>query len=319
MKARCLQEGDDFMDKARGCLLGVAIGDAFGAPFEHLWPGESNQVLNSSGGLIRDFHPSMGYPAGSWTDDTGMTLASCRAFTDMADTGRDMEDCHRRAFYDWVGSPECRKPGKTVKSAASSGVADVNSWANGALMRISPVAIYAHTNGMNKQEAASLAFKAARLTHGHPLATFPAVECVLALLSTFRGEEKVPEELSDPGRFCNDLGKDQYARYEIYRENRLTQIDANRPSTGLWMWRHVFERCLGLREGARWSGMPGFEEGILKTVNESFDRDTAGAVAGALLGAYWGEGGIPEKWRRGVEKAGQIVELADKMIKAQEM
>jgi ADP-ribosyl-[dinitrogen reductase] hydrolase len=60
--------------------------------------------------------------------------------------------------------------------------------------------------------------------------------------------------------------------------------------------------------------MPDFEQGILKTVNESFDRDTAGAVAGALLGAYWGEGSIPEKWRIGVEKAGQIVELADKMI-----
>jgi ADP-ribosylglycohydrolase len=44
--------------------------------------------------------------------------------------------------------------------------------------------------------------------------------------------------------------------------------------------------------------MPPFEEGILKAVNESFDRDTAGAVAGAILGAYWGEKSIPSRWAR---------------------
>ena len=44
-------------DKIRGCLLGVAIGDALGAPFEHLLPGETNQAIEKSGGRITDFHP----------------------------------------------------------------------------------------------------------------------------------------------------------------------------------------------------------------------------------------------------------------------
>ncbi|PKN62224.1 MAG: hypothetical protein CVU57_25640 [Deltaproteobacteria bacterium HGW-Deltaproteobacteria-15] len=39
----------------------------------------------------------------------------------------------------------------------------------------------------------------------------------------------------------------------------------------------------------------------LKAVNESFDRDTAGALAGGILGTYRGEDEIPEQWKHGVE------------------
>ena len=77
-------------DKIRGCLLGVAIGDALGAPFEHIPPGQTNQTLDKIGGRIEDFHPHWRYPAGSWTDDTGMTLATCRAFIEVATTSKNM-------------------------------------------------------------------------------------------------------------------------------------------------------------------------------------------------------------------------------------
>lgn len=82
------------------------------------------------------------------------------------------------------------------------------------------------------------------------------------------------------------------------------------------MWRQVFERCLGLKQGIRWSRIPSFEDGILKAVNDSFDRDTSGAVAGAVLGAYWGEGGIPERWKRGVEKGEEIASLTKRLIRS---
>lgn len=307
----------DLAGRIRGCLLGIAIGDALGAPFEHIWPGQNIKALDLAEGRINDFHPYMGYPLGSWTDDTGMTLASCRAFIEVSRTGKTVQECHKNAFLAWVGSKECRKPGRTVKYAAKYGKADVSSWSNGALMRISPVAIYAYINGFDLYEGASLAYEVARLTHGHPLATFPAVECVLALMSIFSTDKKVPEALSNPGHYCKNLEGDQFSRYGEYRKKRHVKIDELNPSTGLHMWRQVFERCLDLAEGSDWSAMPSFEEGILKTVNESFDRDTAGAVAGALLGAYWGDSGIPERWKLKVEKADTIVELADRLIQSQ--
>jgi ADP-ribosylglycohydrolase len=44
----------------------------------------------------------------------------------------------------------------------------------------------------------------------------------------------------------------------------------------------------------------GFEDGLVDVVNRGGDADTNGAIAGALLGARFGEGGIPARWRESV-------------------
>jgi ADP-ribosyl-[dinitrogen reductase] hydrolase len=64
--------------------------------------------------------------------------------------------------------------------------------------------------------------------------------------------------------------------------------------------------------------MPEFEQGLLGATNGGVDKDTTGAIAGALLGAYWGESHIPEKWRSRVEKRDVILGLADEIILAGE-
>ena len=304
----------DVADRIHGCLLGVAVGDALGAPFEHLGPGQTSPSLKATGGRIAEFHPWDGHPPGFWTDDTGMTLATCRGLIESARSGRPELECLRKAYAAWVGSEECRRAGKTVTYAAKYGQPDVDSWANGALMRISPVALYAHLRGFDTRRAATLAYRDARLTHGHPLATFPAVESVLALRSILKGEECVPGDLPDPGRHVDGLEGDRLARYHVYQETRHAAQEAAHPSTGLWMWKQILERIFGLSPGAPWASMPDFEAGILKAVNESWDRDTAGAVAGAVLGTYWGKSGIPARWVLGVEKADVIMHLANALV-----
>lgn len=294
--------------------MGVAIGDALGAPFEHLWPGESNQILDKTGGLIKDLHRGDGFPPGSWTDDTGMTLAGCRAFIRVDRTGDSIEESFRWAFKNWAGSDESRNAGKTVIYAAKYGIPDATSWANGALMRTSSVAVYAFLHGFDLKETATLAYKIAALTHGHPWAIFPAVECTLALRSIFLEEKIVPKDIADPGKYCSQVSKENSAGYYQYFEKRNLQEEATHPTTGLRMWKQVFERCFVLSGGSAWSSMPDFDKGILKVVNESFDRDTAGAVGGALLGAYWGENKISARWKQTVWKRDEIINLADEMI-----
>ena len=305
----------DLKKRLRGCLLGTAIGDALGAPFEHLGPGQKNQTIERMGGSIVDFASYQNYPAGTWTDDTGLTLATCRALIAFTESGQGLEDCLRREFFRWAGSDECRRAGRTVLYAATYGKTDQTSWANGALMRIAPVGFYCYMSGYDERKSAQLALTASRITHGHPLAVLPAVECVLAIRSMLRGDETVPSDLSYPGKYLPPHLADKKGNKE-YVEKRHGDHYGVHPSTGLWMWRQVFEECLGMGEGRRWAEMPGFEKGLVGTLDNSFDKDTAGAVAGALLGAYWGEEAIPWRWKKGLEKRGRILDLADRFFEA---
>lgn len=43
-----------------------------------------------------------------------------------------------------------------------------------------------------------------------------------------------------------------------------------------------------------------FEEAVLSAVNLVDDADTTGAVCGQFAGAYWGESGVPQRWRDGL-------------------
>ena len=45
---------------------------------------------------------------------------------------------------------------------------------------------------------------------------------------------------------------------------------------------------------------PSFEDALVDVVNRGGDADTNATVTGALLGAFWGEAAIPERWRRTV-------------------
>ena len=67
-------------NKIQGCLIGVAVGDALGAPFEG--SSAESRMIKKIGGWIDDFYGRKG----EWTDDTGMTLATVRAFIDREKT-----------------------------------------------------------------------------------------------------------------------------------------------------------------------------------------------------------------------------------------
>jgi ADP-ribosylglycohydrolase len=302
-------------DNIAGCLIGVAIGDALGAPFEGRSSNFIRRMTGSGDGRIKDFYPYMG-GLGNWTDDTGMTLAVCRGFIDRETGKKSVEKCIKKAFKDWIDSDECRGPGYTVYHASKEGKSDVHSWANGALMRTSPVAIYAHLKGYNVKETAVLAYRVASLTHGHPQATLPAVECTLALLSILRGERRVPSYLDDPEALLIPLNPDWKDQLREYRELRHWPANDLDPTSGLSIWKKVFEECLGLRPGHSWSNLPTFEEGVLRAVNDCLDRDTAGAIAGGFLGAKWGIQRIPKKWKSRVEKSEEITRLAHRLIMA---
>ena len=55
------------------------------------------------------------------------------------------------------------------------------------------------------------------------------------------------------------------------------------------------------------------EHAILSAINLGGDTDTAGACCGALAGAFWGPGAVPERWKNGLEGYARLVRLAERV------
>jgi ADP-ribosyl-[dinitrogen reductase] hydrolase len=57
-----------------------------------------------------------------------------------------------------------------------------------------------------------------------------------------------------------------------------------------------------------------FRHGCLLAVNLGDDADTTGAIFGQLGGAFYGEQGIPESWRKKLALRETIITLADQLL-----
>lgn len=84
---------NQIQDNQRGCLLGMAIGDALGAAVEFQQPGTFEPVTGYRAGGPHGLGP------GEWTDDTSMALALADS---IASTGWDLDDQARRYVAWWT-------------------------------------------------------------------------------------------------------------------------------------------------------------------------------------------------------------------------
>ena len=143
-QSRALVEADRF----RGCLLGLATGDAVGTTVEFQSRGTFEPVTDLVGG------GPFGLEPGQWTDDTSMAL--CLGTSLVQTGGFDATDQMDR-YCAWqdrgylASNGVCFDIGNTVHHALSryrgsgdplSGPTDPRSAGNGSIMRLAPIPIY---------------------------------------------------------------------------------------------------------------------------------------------------------------------------------
>ena len=180
--ARPAALSDSQLDRVEGVLLGQAVGDVMGAPYE---PGDipftrTPELLGGGFG---------GYAPGEWSDDTQMSLYIARVAATGADlTSREALDEIARGFCRWValdgasdvGVQTRRVLGAVVDSRDEPGIAarmraaaaDLDAatrrtGGNGALMRNGIVGL---TRLNDRRATAASARAVAELTHADPLA-----------------------------------------------------------------------------------------------------------------------------------------------------
>jgi ADP-ribosyl-[dinitrogen reductase] hydrolase len=274
----------DISDRAQGCLLGLAVGDALGATLEFATRDSLPRHTEMTGGGPHRLAP------GQWTDDTSMALALGDSL--LACNGLDASDLMER-FQAWFARGEysctgaCFDIGRTTAEALFrfSGTGDpwagsVSEYAagNGSLMRLAPAALFAlHDDAL----ALRLARDQSRTTHGAPQAVEACALFAAMLREAVLGAGKnVLRSRPWPGHQAVSAiaaggwrGKD---RSEISSSGYVIHT----LEAALW--------CVDRSES--------FEAALALAVNLGDDADTVGAVTGQLAGAIWGAKAIPERW-----------------------
>ena len=278
---------NDHLDRALGCLLGLAVGDALGSTLEFTARDELPHHADMVGKGPFDLEP------GQWTDDTSMALAladrlvACRGLN-AADLMTRFLAWREDGEYSCTG--ECFDIGATTSRALSrfrrsgdafAGSAAEDTAGNGSLMRVAPVALYALRD---PALAARLARDQSRTTHGAPAAVEACDLFVSLLRDAIRGA--VRDAVLAPRAWDGHPAIRMVAAGAWRAKSR-----AGIRSTG-----YVVDTL----EAALWAvGNTGsFEDALVLAVNLAGDADTVGAVAGQIAGAVYGAAAIPERWLR---------------------
>ena len=297
------RSAESIRDRARGALLGLAVGDAVGTTLEFTIRDAQPRLEDMVGGGPFDL------PAGAWTDDTTLALALAESLAGSDDfDGRDLMD----RFVDWWrnGSYSCNGHcfdiGITTRTALEryvrtgdplAGSTEPNSAGNGSLMRLAPVALrYWH----DREQLGAVAAAQSRTTHGAAEAV-DACRAFAGLLGDAIAGATRPDVLA-VRRFD---GAPAIARILAgsWRGRARDTID----SSGYVA--HTLEAAL-------WSvaRTGGFRGAVLLAANLADDADTVAAVTGQLAGALYGLSGIPGGWLDRVAWRGRLLEVADRLV-----
>lgn len=272
----------DIKDRVRGVAVGAAIGDALGMPLEFCNASPNGCFITGmqDGRLER----------GSFTDDTEMALALADSL--LAHKSLNEPDLTERFLAWYKAEPpdvgihtsnvlEQIMTGESWETAASSVQSRYpESAGNGSIMRCWPVAIAASHDLALLED---LSRRQSRVTHAHEECTAGCAYVNRVIVHLLHGVdpysayEKALAETPMPEGLHNVIKLAPNRRREELR------------NTG-WV-RHTIESAVwGLLSTTS------FEECLIQVINLGADADTAGTVAGAFAGAYYGLSSIPQDW-----------------------
>ncbi len=284
--------------RAQGCLLGQCSGDALGQLVEFRSAAEIARPYPNGVRELADggaFNTLAGQP----TDDSELALMLARS---IVKAGHYDAESAAQAYAWWLGSHPfdvgnttraalgpalaAAKAGKSAAAAARK-AASMSSQANGALMRLSPLAIFAWSR--KPEETAKLAREDAALTHPDPVCRDANAVFAIAVAHAI----KTGAEPAAVFEFARDWASKSKCRPDV-----LVTLEAAREAAPKcdgqnigWVrvaLQNAFYELLHTRN---------LEEALVHTVGRGGDTDTNSAITGALLGAVHSRDAVPQRWR----------------------
>lgn len=307
-------ETRSFFQRVEGSVLGFAVGDALGVPAEFMSRDDLlvDPVKGMRGGGAHE------QPAGTWSDDTSMTLC---VMDSLIEKGIDYADQMQR-FSDWLWSAnntaheEVFDVGGTTKSAIFKFVKGMPplqcgetadyTCGNGSLMRILPIALYLvgqyGTCNMDDR-AAEIIHRASKCTHAHIRCQMACgIYCAVVFQLCAGGQ--LTNAVNHAIRLVLSYYKKKPEFTEVYHEfETLKNIES-------WNESQISSSgyVLDTLQAALWCllNTSSYAECVLKAVNLGEDTDTTAAVAGGLAGLCYGAEAIPKDWAEVTAKYSEL-------------
>jgi ADP-ribosylglycohydrolase len=302
----------DYLDKFQGCLIGVAVGDTLGHPFE----GILRERIYSRFNDFKEFLTSNKKLFNTYTDDTQLTLHTAKAL--IQGSGFN-EDYFIREYVEWLEDPPigpgygCISSIQKLKYGISWKNAASNSGGNGTTMRVSPIGLFYNKDIKNLKNSA---LKSSIITHSHPAASAGAI--VVARAIAFLIDKTIETGFSVDEFFDAIISPISNSREEIWDEfieilNKVKNSLKISLEAGLIKFSQVgvkapyfIEDYLGKAFVHPYTlstvacaififlkNLNSFEECIFQLATAGGDSDTVGAIGGSLAGSYFGKGKIP--------------------------
>lgn len=297
----------EVQDRARGALVGLAVGDALGTTleFKKREPEKKARHTEMIGGGPFNLLP------GEWTDDTSMALALAetilrRGTVDYDDLmGRfaawytegkyssngmcfDIGNTCRYSIERWITGKRQRGP---VRNRAPT---------NGSIMRLAPVPIFALGD---IKLCRSLAAEQSRATHKNVMCTQACQYLAEVLHDLILTGQRYPamraRHLHKAETPIHEIAEGWYAS-KTRREIKSTGYVADTLEAALWA---VYKTTT-------------FEDAVALAVNLGDDADTVGAVTGQIAGALYGVNSIPTRWFNRLHDGIGIIKVADDLFTA---
>lgn len=286
----------EFLESA---MFGVIVGDALGVPFE-FQRRDSFKVEDMVG--FGTHHQ----PAGTWSDDSSMTLATLESFIEC--DYFDYEDLMDR-FSSWLCQGEycpygqCFDVGCTTvtaigrykegESPLTCGGKGFQDNGNGSLMRILPIAFVEHT--------IDDIFNLSRITHGHKIALMCCRLYIQFAENLMKGMEK--KQAIENLTYCVEECKNIPEIASFSRERiRSTGYVVDTLEAAVWCFMNT----------------ENYRDCVITAVELGDDTDTIAAVAGGIAGIYYGIGGekgIPKEWITQLARKEWMEEMIQRIIK----
>lgn len=312
--------------KTIDALLGVAVGDAVGVPFEF----SSREKMQSNPATEMIGHGTYNQPIGTWSDDSSLTFCLAESLVN----GYDLKDISEK-FIDWKTNAYWSARGELFDIGCTTDIAisrlqkiitdnDLDELkqqkyygnefdnGNGSLMRIIPLLFY--IKGRPIHEQFEIVWEVSALTHRHIRA---AMSCLIYLKlaeKLLKGIDKVvaySEMRNEISKFWNEINFPDTERVHFSRiiQNDIQIVNINTLKSGGYV--------IEVLESSIWFFLKedNFKDTILSIINIGHDTDTSAAITGGLAGIYYGQKGIPEFWKSSLARKEDIIELGNKLFK----